>query len=382
MAKHPKLQILVAFCSMQGAKKGFDPGFGIEVAWDIPLLDGYPWIHVPNRSPRPGLERFFGLINVGLWDLIRKGDFDAVVAYTGYAYASFWIAAIATKHRGSAFLFGTDAVTLRPRTGKGWKAWFKVRLKKLLLPFIFRLADVVIVPSSGARRFVRRLGISEDRVVLTPFVVNNEWWEQQSQQVDPVSVRASWGIPSNATVVLFCGKLQPWKRPYDLLQAFAQANVPETYLVFAGEGPLRTFLEKEAQRLEIADQVRFLGFVNQSQLPGVYRASDLLVLPSEHEPFGLVVNEAMLCGCPVVVSDQVGARYDLVEEGKTGFVYPCGDVKALSTILREILPNKKRLQKMGEAARKRMENWSPREHVEAFVRAVERALLLKSSRRR
>ena len=63
MARHPKLDILVAYCSLQGAEKGFDPEFGIEVAWDIPLLDGYPWVYVPNRSPRPGLWRFWGLIN-------------------------------------------------------------------------------------------------------------------------------------------------------------------------------------------------------------------------------------------------------------------------------------------------------------------------------
>ena len=131
----------------------------------------------------------------------------------------------------------------------------------------------------------------------------------------------------------------------------------------------------------VAHRVRFLGFVNQSRLPGVYRAADILVLPSEYEPFGLVVNEAMLCGRPVIVSDRVGAKYDLVREGETGFVYPCGDIEALARILREVLPDRERLRKMGEAARKRMETWSPREYIEAFVQAVEKAVQQKRDKK-
>jgi glycosyltransferase involved in cell wall biosynthesis len=84
----------------------------------------------------------------------------------------------------------------------------------------------------------------------------------------------------------------------------------------------------------------------------------------------------MLCGCPAAVSDRVGAGYDLVSHGQNGFVFPCGDVSTLAEILREILPDRVRRDRMGEAARKRMESWSARENVEAHVRAVEKALLL------
>ncbi|MEZ8222138.1 Glycosyltransferase involved in cell wall biosynthesis [Candidatus Fervidibacteria bacterium JGI MDM2 JNZ-1-D12] len=378
MAQHPKLDILVAYCSLQGAEKGLDPEFGIEVAWDIPLLDGYPWVHVRNCSPRPNLGRFFGLINPGLWRLIRIGRFDAVVNYTGYAYASSWLVIAAAKVNGTALLFGTDATTVRPRIGKPWKAW----VKRLLLPLIFRLADVVIVPSTATKQLMLSFGIPEERIVLTPFVVDNDWWLRQAQQVDRAAVRAKWDIPEEAPVALFCAKLQPWKRPQDTLRAFAKADLPNAYLIFAGEGPLRTALEAEAKSLGIADRVRFLGFVNQSQLPAVYRAADLMVLSSEYEPFAVVVNEAMLCGCPVVVSDQVGARYDLVQVGQTGFIYPCGDVDALAAILREVLPDRERLKQMGEAARKRMETWSPRENVEALVQAVEKATALKRGARK
>src|SRR5438309_2011500 len=84
MAQHPRLDIQVAYCSLQGAQPAVDREFGIEVVWDVPLLEGYPWVQVPNRSPRPGLGRFLGLFNPGLWKVVRAGRYDAVVLFTGY----------------------------------------------------------------------------------------------------------------------------------------------------------------------------------------------------------------------------------------------------------------------------------------------------------
>lgn len=367
MAQHPKLDILVAYCSLQGAEPGVDPGFGVEVAWDIPLLDGYQWIQVPNQALIPRLGDFFGLINLELWKLVRTNKFDAVVVYTGYAYASFWITAAAAKASGTLFIFSTDASSIQPRDRQRWKAW----LKPLVLPFIFRLADATIVSSTLGQQMVCSLGIPAERIILTPSSVDNDWWSWQAAQVDVKTVRQQWGVPTDAPVILFCGKLQAWKRPQDVLRAFAKANLPGSYLVLAGDGPLRAELEAEAKALKVSEQVRFLGFVNQSQLPSVYRSADLFVLPSEYEPFGVVVNEAMLCGCPVVTSDRVGAHYDLIRNGETGLVYSCGDVDALAAILQEVLPDRERLRQMGEAAYKRMETWSPRENVEALVQGIE-----------
>ncbi len=369
-AADSRLDVTVAYCSLQGADPGVDPGFGVEVAWDVPLLDGYTWVHMPNRSPRPGLGRFFGLINPGLWTLVRSGNFDAVVAYTGYAYASFWIAAIAAKRSGTALLFGTDATTVYPRQGRRWKA----TLKRLLLPQIFRLADVVIVPSTGTSQLIREFGIPEERIVLTPFVVDNDWWKARVKEVDRRAVRKEWAIPEDASVVLFCGKLQPWKRPQDLLKAFATANVRNSYLVFAGAGPLQPALQGKSEKLGVASRVRFLGLVNQSKLPAVYASSDVLVLPSEYEPCAAVVIESMLCGCVPIVSDEVWrGRADVVGHGESGFVFPRGDITALADILQGILLDPERLQRMRAIARGRMETWSTRENLEALVQAVRRA---------
>jgi glycosyltransferase involved in cell wall biosynthesis len=367
--KHPKLDIMAAYCSLQGADPGIDPGFGVEVAWDVPLLDGYPWVQVPNRSPRPGLNGFFGLINPGLWTMVRQGGYDAVVAYTGYANASFWILAAASKIYRVPLLFGTDATSLKPRDGKRWK----LAVKRFLLPAIFRLANVIIIPSEAGRQFILSLGIPESRIFLTPFATDNTWWRRRAAEVDRRAVRQKWNIPEEAVVTLFCAKLQPWKRPHDVLRAFVNANVEGTYLVFAGEGPLRTDLEAEAKSLGIAERVRFLGFVNQTGLPSVYRSADLFILPSEYDPCPVVVCEAMLCGCPAVLSDEIRGRFDLVKHGETGFIYPCGNIDALAKVLSNALADRVKLSELSRAASARMDTWTPRENVEGVARAVERA---------
>lgn len=373
MTQQSQLDLHVAYCSLQGAETGIDPEFGVAVQWDVPLLEGYSWEYVPNRSKHPGLGKFWGLVNPGLWRLIRTGRFDAIVVYTGYTYASFWIAAAAAKASRIPLLFNTDATSLDVRSnGNPWK----LRLKQWILPRIFSLADVAISTSTAGSEFLRSLGVSPNRIVMTPFVVDNDWWTAQSALVDRAAIRRQWKIPNDALVVLFCAKLQPWKRPADVLYAFAQAQLPRAYLVFAGEGPLKLELAAAAERLQIADRVKFLGFVNQSQLPATYRSADLFVLPSGYDPCPVVVCEAMLCGCPVVLSDEIRGRFDIVQPGYTGYIYPCGNVDALAAILREALSDNDRLQTLGRNAVKRMETWSPCDNAAAILQAVQTAVRL------
>jgi len=372
-AKDPRLDIQVAYCSLQGAEAEFDRDFGVEVKWDVPLLEGYPWVAVPNRSWSPGLGSFFGLFNPGIWSLIRRENFDAVVFYTGYTYSTFWIAVLAAKISGVPVLFGTDATSLEPRDAQRWK----LPIKRFLLPKVFRLADVAIMPSEAGRQFMLSLGIADSRVVLTPFVVDNSWWLERASEVDRGAVRQAWGVPEDALAVLFCAKLQPWKRPGDVLNAFAKANVEGAYLVFAGDGPMRASLEATAKKLGIAERTRFLGFVNQTGLPSVYRSADLFVLPSEYDPCPAVVCEAMLCGCPVVLSDEIRGRFDIVKHGQTGYIYPCGNVDILAGIVANALGDRAKLAQLSRNAVKRMETWSPRENIEATVMATDQAVRLR-----
>jgi glycosyltransferase involved in cell wall biosynthesis len=224
------------------------------------------------------------------------------------------------------------------------------------------------------------LGLTQERVTVTPYTVDNDWWARESEKVNRSVVRASWSASPTDTVILFCGKLQPWKRPLDLLRAFAKAELSNALLVFAGEGPLRPQIESEANALGIGSRIRILGFVNQSALPAVYTASDLMVLPSEYEPFAVVVNEAMCCGCPVAASDHVGAVRDLVAPVRPEFVYPCGDVEALADLLRGALVDRAILKSIGRASIAHMRTWSPEKNIAATIAAIQIAVSRVGSR--
>jgi glycosyltransferase involved in cell wall biosynthesis len=368
MAQHPKLDLSVAYCTLRGAQPSYDPDFNTTVKWDIPLLEGYAWQEVPNRGS--GADSFFGLYNLGLRKIISQGKFDAVLCFLSYLCASFWIAYFSSRSANTAFLFGTDASSLRPRSGGSWK----VAVKTHVWPRLYSLADQVMVPSSAGRELMLSLRIPPERITMTPYSVDNDWWIAQAQDVNRELVREGWGASAETAVILFCAKLQPWKRPLDLLHAFAMADLPDALLVFAGEGPQRKELERQAEVLGVAERVRFLGFMNQSQLPAVYTAADLMVLPSEYEPFAVVVNEASCCGCPVAASDRVGAAGDLIVPVDANLVYPCGDMRALATLLSGLCHDKKRLRDLGYAAKKRMDDWGPPQNLAATVEAVAAAV--------
>ena len=368
MAQHPQLDLSVAYCTLRGAQPTHDPDFNTTVKWDIPLLEGYPWQEIPNRGS--GADSFWGLHNPDLSKLIRTGKFDAVLCYLSYLCASFWISYFASRRSGAAFLFGTDASSLIPRSGGSWK----VGLKRAYWPRLFSLADQVFVPSSATRDLMLSLRIPAERITLTPYSVDNDWWMAQSGKVDREAVRASWGATPQTSVILFCAKLQPWKRPLDLLRAFAQANLSDALLIYAGEGVQRQELEKEAVVLCVSHRVRFLGFLNQSQLPAVYTSADLMVLPSEYEPFAVVVNEASCCCCPVLASDRVGAARDLIAPVDPSLIYSCGDVRAIAALLSHLCRDRGRLRELGQLARNRMASWTPQDTVAGTVTAVAAAI--------
>lgn len=374
MAAHPSLDLHVAYCSLKGAEAAHDPDFGATVQWDVPLLEGYSWSNLPNKDFRRA--EFLGVPNLRLGKMIRHGEYDAVLCFTGYLNPIFWTALLAAKFSNTAFLFGTDATSLAPRDGRGWK----IRFKKIVWPWLFGFADQVIVPSTGSQELMISLGLAAERITLTPYSVDNDWWTSQSAKVNRDALRSAWGAKSGDAVILFCAKLQTWKRPLDLLRAFAKGNFTNAVLVFAGDGPQRRQLEAAATELGVASRVCFLGFVNQSQLPGIYTSADVMVLPSVYEPFAVVVNEAMCCGCPVIASDRVGAARDLIAPVSPEFIYPCGDVEALTGILRIALADRSRLREIGQKAFEHMKTWSPERNIAATVEAIRIAVSRKGRR--
>jgi glycosyltransferase involved in cell wall biosynthesis len=256
----------------------------------------------------------------------------------------------------------TDAHVADSLDGLAWKA----PIKRKVLPLIFNSADGVFAPSTRTKSYLQELGVSAPIVYLMPYVVDNDFFRRGADLVDRDSLRRSWGVSSEETVALFVGKLAPWKRPGDLIEALV--GIEGVTAVFAGEGTLRSALQDRSAELDLEGRVRFVGFQNQTQLPGVYASSDVLVLPSAYEAFGVVVNEMFACGHPAIVSDACGAVGDLVVEGVTGWVIPVGAVDDLQEALKAASDNPTRL-KRGAAARERIESWDLEANVTAFVGA-------------
>jgi glycosyltransferase involved in cell wall biosynthesis len=362
LAVDERVDLTVLFLSMSSVEGAVDEGFGRTVRWDVPLLEGFRWSHPPNRSPRPSVHRFFGLVNPGVWRLIRRARADVVVLY-GYRASSFWMAWAAARVSRASVVWATDATTLDPRDRHLWKKWLKGRV----LPWIFRTGDATFVPSTRGRRFLLSLGLAPDRVHLTQYVVDNGFFASRADLEDSIETRQAWDVPKKAFIALFVGKLVEWKRPGDLMRA--AAIVPDTWVVFAGEGVLGGRLTELAASLGISERVRFLGFMNQTELPAVYRAADVLVLPSAFEPFGLVVNEAFACGIPAIVSDACGCVDDLIVEGETGFSFPSGDAAALANRLL-LMQDPAARKRMAAGARARISEWGPEANLESSVAAI------------
>jgi glycosyltransferase involved in cell wall biosynthesis len=190
--------------------------------------------------------------------------------------------------------------------------------------------------------------------------VDNRRFQEASAlaEAEAATWKASLGLPADALVVLFAGKLEIQKRPMDLLEAFLEAHdallvadSPAPVLLFVGSGAW-----EERLRARSGDRtgrtVFFAPFQNQSRMPCVYAAADVLVLPSESETWGLSVNEAMNMARPAIVSHAVGCGPDLIRQDQTGWIFTAGDVPGLaSTLARALTPGREALRRAGKAGR-------------------------------
>jgi glycosyltransferase involved in cell wall biosynthesis len=226
----------------------------------------------------------------------------------------------------------------------------------------------------GARakdHFVR-FGVPESRLFFSPYSVDSRHFEAMRERWDRETARRELGIPSDARVILFSGKLIPRKAPLLLLEAVRRLRVLDrTWVVIVGDGELRDPVESLG-RAALGERLVLPGFVNQNHLGAYFGAADVFVLPSRFETWGLVVNEAMESGLPVVVGSRVGCHRDLVVEGSTGTVFQDGDPEALARALDAILTDPERAAAMGRAAKEHVRAYGTDATVRGIVRALGR----------
>jgi glycosyltransferase involved in cell wall biosynthesis len=370
VAADPEIDLKVFFCSDISARPFVDPGFQREVMWDTPLLEGYRHEFLPALGSRSSLSAVRPF-NYGISRRLRAGHFDALWVH-GYARTAHLWAMASARRLGMKVLL-RDEPWAESRARGSAKGIVKPLFFGALRPWV----DAVLAIGSHNRDYMIANGFAPARVFLMPYAVDNAYFAGRAAVASRgrEKLRAELGLPPDRPVILFSAKLQERKRPGDLLAAYRslveRGAARNPCLLFAGDGALSDSLARAAQGL---DGVRFLGFRNQSELPRFYDLADVFVLPSRHEPWGLVVNEAMAAGCAVVVSDQVGAAADLVQEGENGFTFPAGDIGALADALARVLVDESAARRMGERSREIIAGWSFAEDVAGLKAALHAVL--------
>lgn len=322
-------------------------GFGVPFDWDVDLTSGYAHSFLHNVARRPGTDRFSGCDTPDAGRRIGEGRFDAVLVM-GWHLKSFLQAALAAKARRIPLLVRGDSQLLTPRTA------LKRAAKACLYPPFLRLFDAALYVGERSRAYYEHYRYPAARLFFSPHCVDTAWFAARATAEAARALRTRLEIAPEARVVLFAGKLLPFKRPLDTVEACAllrRHGLPVEMMV-AGSGPLESEMSARARTLGLP--LHGLGFQNQTQMPAAYAAADMLVLPSSQETWGLVANEALACGRPVVVSDACGCAPDLAGDGSAGRVFPAGDVPALSRAIESLLGE----PPAAEAIRRRSERFS------------------------
>lgn len=350
LAANSGLDLRVYYLWNFGVSDQMDPKFGVSVKWDIPLLEGYPHEFVPNKSRRPGTDRFWGIDNPTLSR--RLADFEPnATLCIGYNYATF--ARLLFSRPRSPLILRGDSHRLVPRTG--WKSW----IKRSALARVFKRFSAFLYVGQANREYYQVHGVPDKKLFFCPHTVDNARFQGERIQAEAAAVawRRELGIPENHHVILFAGKFEPKKRPLDLLEAFRRSSLEQTSLLFVGSGPLENELRRSATGVQ---NTFFAPFQNQTLMPRTYAAANLIVLPSygPGETWGLCVNEAMCLGRPVIVSSHVGCARDLVKPGVTGLIFEAGRVDALTACLQTALSDPNELSKWGNAAASHVQSYS------------------------
>jgi glycosyltransferase involved in cell wall biosynthesis len=213
----------------------------------------------------------------------------------------------------------------------------KRALKALAYPHFLRRFDAALYVGQRSRAYYERYGYPEDRLFFAPHCVDAAWFRAKATLEDRQRLRGARKISPDTLVLLFAGKLVPFKRPIDLVMAAARglSQGVKVEVMVAGSGQLASQLETAAVSSGV--RLHLLGFRNQTEMPAAYAAADCLVLPSDgRETWGLVANEALACGRPIVVSSACGCAPDLARDGNVGRTFPTGDPKALADAVAQL----------------------------------------------
>lgn len=374
IAREPDIDLTVFFGSDFSIKGYKDEGFGgVGVKWDIPLVEGYRHEFLPvlrdNATVSPTTPMNYGIAS-RLQGAAGQPAFDALWVH-GYASVNAIHGMTAARALGIPVLLRAESWL-----GDRHRGGAKLAAKKLFFRGLAQMVDAVLPIGSLNAEYWRYYFGANFPSFLMPYAVDNAYFQHRSREaaVRRSELQAELALDPSRPVILFASKLQGRKRGGDLLEAYkrlspAQGVDPHPYLVIVGDGEERAELELSAQQTGFTS-IRFCGFRNQSELPRFFDLASVFVLPSRHEPWGLIVNEVMNAGRAVIVSDEVGCQSDLITDGVEGAVFPAGDVEALANAIRRTLATPEVSADMGRRALMRIDRWNFEEDVRGLRKAL------------
>lgn len=349
LARQDAIQLKVFFASKIGVKPYFDKDMAVEIKWAGDLLGGYDHEFLPEAD-NIRETGFSQINNPGIIPALKEFSPD-VVQLHGYAQLTMLRALLWCNFNRIPVLLSADSSLLFRRAA--WKQFFKA----MLLPCFLRLFHGVISTGDNNTAYFLRYGVKPDRIFHCPFTVDEAQLGRARDDKLALreQVRTGYGVATDEVVLLFVGKLAPWKRPQDLLDALemAQAKLGSAIKLaafFAGDGVMRDELEALAKSKNL--RAIFAGFINVDVLPSIYAMADVLVFPSEREPYGLSAREAICVGLPLIVSDQIGCigNTDAARPGSNTLVYPSINAGLLAQAIVSLTSSAQEMKAMSEGS--------------------------------
>ncbi len=338
----------------------YDRGFKQQITWDISLLDGYAYEFLTNSSNQPGSHHFKGIINPDGIEKIDSFEPNAILIY-GWSYQSHLKFLKHYKNKIPVYFRG-DSTLLDQKKG------LKNFLKTLFLKYVYSHVDLAFYVGTANKAYFKYYGLKEKQLIFAPHAIDNTRFSEDKTD-EAAIIREKFKISINNILIVFAGKLEPKKNPMLLLIAFQELNLPHVHLLFVGNGVLEDDLKLNAK----LNNVHFIGFQNQTQMPIIYRACDLFCLPSAGpgETWGLAINEAMASAKAILVADKVGCAVDLIKDDN-GEIFKSNNVEDLKQKLIALTSNKISLKMMGANSLNHILDWSFENQVNAIAQYVNR----------
>lgn len=360
-----EIEAVPIYLTDQSLRGAIDPQFGHKVVWDIDLLGGTDPVFVPGYETREVATGPLKMPAPQVMKALRGAKLDALVLF-GHVQLANQLALLTARHLGIPVFYRGETHLGLDRTG------FKRTARRLIMGSYYRLFDGFLAIGSLNHAFYRAMGVPEAKIFDAPYAVDNERMMEAATLTgdERGKVRDGLGARVEVPLLIYASKLTRRKHPDDLLAA-ARTLRNEGFdfdLLYVGTGEMADELRAAASDFPGTAPI-FAGFVNQRELPRVLGASDIFVLPSENEPWGLIINEAMCAGLAIVTAREVGAVPDLVKDGVNGKLFEAGDVGGLTESLRPLVADPARAQAMGAESRRMIASWGYAEDL-AGIRAA------------